>query len=98
MNANDLGNRSQSFRLEELKSLSIGLDLDEIMDEFQNEVDEIGGDVNNMFSGSLTHMLESNMKYYFALDNLKAKIPEEFWAEERAEDKPFKDFLSIYKF
>jgi hypothetical protein len=98
MNANDLGNRSQSFRLEELKNFSIGINMDDIMEEFQLEVDEIGGDVNNMFSASLTHQMETNLKYYFALDNLKAKVPEEFWAEERVAEKPFRDFLSIYKF
>jgi len=37
-------------------------------------------------------------RYFFELDELKAQIPEKFWENERRGQKPFKDFLSIYKF
>jgi len=78
MNSNDLGNRSQTFRLEELKSFKIGIDIEEVLEEFQLSLEEIGGEVNGFPSASLSHQLEVNVKYYFALDELKARIPEEF--------------------
>jgi len=98
MNANDLGNRSQTFRLEELKSFKVGIDIEEVLEDFQLSLEEIGGEVNGFPSASLSHQLEVNVKYYFALDDLKARIPEEFWEEVRSEERPFRDFLTIYKY
>jgi len=98
MNANDLGNRSQTFRLEELKAFKVGVDVEDVLEEFQLSLEEIGGEVFGFPSASLSHQLEVNVKYHFALDDLKARIPEEFWEETRSEERPFRDFLTIYKY
>jgi hypothetical protein len=36
------------------------------------------------------------LEAYFALDDILALIPEEFWVSKRADSKPYRDFLEIY--
>ena len=38
-----------------------------------------------------------SLQVYFALDDILALIPEEFWDTKRVDEKPFRDFLEIYK-
>lgn len=47
---------------------------------------------------SIQDKIETQCRYYFELDELQGSIPDEFWNEERTGEKPFRDFLSIYKF
>jgi hypothetical protein len=47
---------------------------------------------------TLLDQLSLSISIYFALDSLKSKVPEEFWQESRVTLRPFKDFLSVYKY
>jgi hypothetical protein len=46
----------------------------------------------------LDEKIDLQCQYYFELDELKAVIPDKFWNEERESERPFRDFLAIYKF
>lgn len=127
------------YRFSQLKKLSIGLNIGELMDEFYSyrdnrllevphpEFKHLGDGVIEFPNGAILkpvkqpaeldsmiefypiginrsyevdplHRVSDLCQYYFDLDKLVALIPEKFWNEDRAEEKPFRDFLSIYKF
>jgi hypothetical protein len=41
--------------------------------------------------------LSKKLDIFFQLDDLKSSVPERFWNEMREGERPFRDFLSIYK-
>jgi hypothetical protein len=99
---NEGGMSNHGYRFEKLKDLKIGIDVWKLHDEFLMEMSNIRVPpvVNTM--GELiverADVLSLQCATYFALDDLRARVPEEFWKESRVSERPFRDFLSIYKY
>lgn len=97
------GMSNHGYRYKSLDQLSLGISYEEFMAPIysklyeQKEADlsylNLSPDVE-----MVANMLESAIWLQFEMDDLKGSIPEKFWAEERVRDRPFRDFLSIYKF
>jgi hypothetical protein len=86
------------YRFSSLKDLTLGFELDDNIDEFYAEVKILEDSIPEMSPEFMR--IEELCIHFFKLDDLKAKIPEEFWPESRLGkfDKSFRDFLLIYKF
>jgi hypothetical protein len=101
---NDGGMSVHGYRFAQLKKLKLGVEVKDIMDEFDNHRDNPLRYLAEQFLSGHNRVEDSAMKidtlcrYYFDLDNLQALIPKVFWNEDREEERPFRDFLSVYKF
>jgi hypothetical protein len=100
---NTVGMSQHKYRYTHLQSLDLGLKYDEYMapiyDVLYNrsspDLSKLGLDSDTTY---ILSMLEDSIWLQDEMDELKGSIPEKFWVEERIKDRPFRDFLNIYKF
>jgi len=99
---NEGGMSNHGYRFQKLKDLKIGIDVWKLHDEFLSEMSNIKVPPVVNTTGELiverADVLSLQCHTYFALDDLRAKVPEEFWKESRVSEKPFRDFLTVYKY
>lgn len=93
---NEGGMSNHGYRFKKLKDLKIGLNTDELLEEFRFELND-AVEIVSYPSLHIADKIDLLCETYFSLDDLKAKIPKEFWEEKRELGRPFRDFLTIYK-
>lgn len=107
---NDGGMSQHGYRFQVLNNLKIGVDIDKLIDDFNDRrqnIDFIDDPVQSLWVEEhpgqydeldIMDRIDNECRYHFQLDDLGSIIPEEFWANYRKSEQPFRDFLSIYKF
>jgi len=96
---------NHGYRFSKLKDLKIGIDPWKLHDEFLvkagRETDSspifFGKEITPRGRVNPLDTLSSKLHHLFGLDDLKAAVPEKFWAETREGERPYRDFLSTYK-
>jgi len=102
---NEGGMSNHGYRFSKLKDLKIGIDPWKLHDEFLVKAGRETDSSPIFFGKEITprglvnplDTLSSKLHHLFGLDDLKAAVPEKFWAETREGERPFRDFLSTYK-
>jgi hypothetical protein len=71
---------NHGYRFEKLKDLKIGIDIYQMNEEFMAEMGSVSTPFVSKSEGKLTLLdqLSLSISIYFSLDELKAKVPEEF--------------------
>lgn len=103
---NEGGMSNHGYRFSKLKDLKIGIDPWKLHDEFLVKAGRETDSTPIIFFGkeitprgliNPLDTLSDKLQLLFGLDDLKAAVPEKFWTETREGERPFRDFLSIYK-